>query len=128
MGFLEALQDYNARALGEIFGDYDYSKADEVNRFGHSTDLGKLPWHPTFSDQSAYNSLATPAGHWNEQSNSEGKLGWNYQPSLWQMKQPDYINSLQRYYNQEAGRGIDTVTLPIPYRQDLIKKPPEQLF
>jgi hypothetical protein len=48
--------------------DYDYSKDAPVARAfaprGHSSDAGKLPWHPTFSDESLYSNTKNPGGHW----------------------------------------------------------------
>jgi hypothetical protein len=102
-------------------GDYVYFDGTQGNSLGHMGDVGKLPWHPTFSNESAFatNSVnqsgnnigLAEGGQWIENGNG----GYQYQPSIWQMQQPNYVENLQRYYQQEKGRGIDSVQLPIPY-------------
>ena len=60
-------QELLARGLAGSGVDYDYSKikkTDKQDERGHSTDSGKLPWHPTFSDQSEYSSSLDRGGHW----------------------------------------------------------------
>ena len=100
-----------AKVLGGISGDYDYGKGKEANSVGHQTDKGKLPWHPTFSNESAYASEGNPGGSW---GNVDGK--WVFTPSQQQMQTPGYVESLAQYYAQEKGKGIDKVNMPVPYR------------
>ena len=50
------------RSLGR---DYDYGKSDMIQAAnGHYSDSGKLPWHPTFSTESAYSSPEFKGGTW----------------------------------------------------------------
>ena len=46
--------DNNAREMGSVGPSYDYTNSGTTAANGHSSDIGKLPWHVTFSDQSAY--------------------------------------------------------------------------
>ena len=56
-----------AKQTGSWFGDYDYGKSDKVQAAnGHYSDIGKLPWHPTFSTESAYSSPVFKGGTWAE--------------------------------------------------------------
>ena len=58
-------QESLARALGGIGPDYDYSMIKKLDERNHGTDAGKLPWHPTFSDESEYSSpMRDIGGHW----------------------------------------------------------------
>jgi hypothetical protein len=58
--------DNYARAHGGLGPDYVYPNPEDARYSdrGHLTDKGKLPWHPTFSDESDYAGLA-PHGSWN---------------------------------------------------------------
>lgn len=77
---------------------------------------GKLPSHPTFSNESPYyiKGLASAeGGSWDKQG-----LNWNYTPSKEQIKRdPDYLNRLEHYYRMEKGNGIDSITLPNSVRR-----------
>lgn len=72
---------------------------------------GKLPSHPTFSDESPYaisGFVGAEGGKWSKVGNK-----WNYTPSNAQFKRnPSYESALLEYFNQEKGNGIDTITLP----------------
>jgi len=72
---------------------------------------GKLPGHPTFSDESPYaikGLEAAEGGTW-----SKDKSGWVYAPSESQFKRnPNYVNELRGYFEREQGKGIDKVVLP----------------
>ena len=120
-------QDMLAQALGGSRMDgndyvvFDNEVAD--SQTGHMSDRGKLPWHTTFSNESVFATNSkepvlglAEGGRW---INKNGK--WIYEPSAWQLTQPGYLESLQRYYDYEKGRGIDGVQLPSPYKQNLIK-------
>ena len=64
-----------AQATNSLGRDYDYGLAKKgVDNRLHYSDEGKMPWHPTFSRESAYASDKYPGGVW-------GKEG-NYTPSL----------------------------------------------
>ena len=61
------IRDDLAKQTGSWSGDYDYGKSDKVQATnGHYSDSGKLPWHPTFSIESAYSSPEFKGGTWTE--------------------------------------------------------------
>ena len=64
-------QELYARITGGIGEDYDYGYAGEVDERGHLTDAGKLPWHPTFSNQSAFVTEENPGGIWGHDSGGD---------------------------------------------------------
>jgi hypothetical protein len=89
-----------------------------VDASGHASDVGKLPWHPTFSNESLFASNnANPniglaaGGRWDDSV---------FYPSRWQMQQPRYIDMMRGYANS-PNSGVDAVIPPMPYRRDLIK-------
>jgi hypothetical protein len=95
--------DFYAKMNGGIYGDYDYGAcgkeeqaagkcSKEADDKGHYADFGKLPSHPTFSNESKYSNSQTPGGGW------------------------DHNEGLARYFQNEYGRGIDNVKMPVPYR------------
>lgn len=105
--------DEVSRLLGWINGDYDYGADNQAGEYGHYSDKGKLPHHPTFSDESKYHTADAPGGSW-----SLANGGWDFKPTINQIQNvPGYLNSLARYYEEEKGKGIDKVTMPIPYRE-----------
>jgi len=106
-----------------VYGDYDYGAcgkkeqaagkcSKEADDKGHYTDLGKLPYHPTFSNESKYSNAQTPGGSWDHNP----KEGWVYTPSVDQMKVPEYAEGLGRYLSREYRRGIDNIKMPAPYQ------------
>ena len=107
-------------------GDYVYFDGVKSNNLGHMGDKGKLPWHPTFSNESVFATNAknnsniglAEGGEWLEGDNGD----YQYAPSNWQMSQPNYLRDLQRYYQYEKGKGIDKVKLPIPYDSNKLFK------
>jgi len=104
--------DRLAKVLGGISGDYDYSQGGEANAMGHYTDKGKMPWHPTFSNESVYSNADNAGGEW--YTTDEGK--WKFVPSQQQVVEPGYAAMLAEYYQNEKGKGIDTVEYPVPYK------------
>lgn len=53
-------------------GDYDYGKSDMFQAAnGHYSDSGKLPWHPTFSIESAYSIPEFKGGEWTQQNGKD---------------------------------------------------------
>ena len=61
------IRDNLAKQTGSWSGDYDYGKSDQIQAAnGHYSDSGKLPWHPTFSTESAYSSPEFKGGTWTE--------------------------------------------------------------
>ena len=78
---------------------------------------GKLPWHPTFSDESPYSTPEHPGGHWNQLPPYKDK--WSYQPSRYQVQQ-GYTGVLANYFrNVEKGNILDKP--PIPYSSTVYK-------
>jgi hypothetical protein len=72
---------------------------------------GKLPGHPTFSEESPYaikGLKAAEGGKWN---NKDGK--WDYTPSQYQFERDsNYADGLWNYFQHEKGNGIDRIILP----------------
>ena len=98
-----------AEETGSIHGDYDYGADSQgPNELGHYTDKGKLPYHPTFSEQSIYANEDTPGGKWAKDKDE-------FTPSHRQVQQPGYTKGLADYFRQEYGRGITSVKYPVPY-------------
>ena len=56
--------ELEAEALGRRGVDYDYALLGGRDGRGHSTDLGKLYNHPTFSNESAFANPSYPGGVW----------------------------------------------------------------
>ena len=83
--------------------DYDYSKLAQLDSRGHGTDLGKLPWHPTFSTGSAYSSPEFMGGQWGKPTsllpNSE-----SYTPSI-DMLRSGFTGGLADYMNMAEPNG-----------------------
>ncbi len=63
---MDALQlwEIMAKQTGSLGPDYDYSKQGNMDERGHGSDKGKMPWHPTFSNQSAFATKEKPGGQW----------------------------------------------------------------
>ena len=89
------LFEESSRLGGRMALDYDYSKSDPVARLldprNHGTDLGKLPWHPTFSNQSAFANPRYPGGQWGRDF-----MGNTFTPSARQTKDPRYLREYMR--------------------------------
>ena len=102
-----------AKNAGYVDGDYDYG-ADKSRDLltGHYSDKGKMPYHPTFSNESKYSTKETPGGEW-----SKTEKGWVFTPSAYQINQEGYEDKLANYYRSEYGKGIYGVSMPAPYRQ-----------
>lgn len=63
------IQTMTDRGLAIRKPDYSYAVAEllgkgGLGKDGHSNDVGKLPNHPTFSNQSAFSSPGTEGGVW----------------------------------------------------------------
>ena len=80
-----------ARKFGKIGQDYDYSKIGKLDYRGHGTDKGKLPWHPTFSNESEYSGSNFTGGVWDRNG--------NYTPSM-DMIKSGQTAGLQKYFNK----------------------------
>ena len=100
----------------------DLGLAAAANEMGHMQDgyegntlQGKLPWHPTFSEESPYATGNSP--RW-ESSYGLGPLGKDiYHPTQEQMQRKGYVDELSRYFasDQNRGKGIDKIVMPAPY-------------
>lgn len=120
--------DERARATNNIGPDYDYSVAAAYNNSpdtrGHLSDIGKLPWHPTFSNQSAYSkqhqlenkhplvkyanpNKAPVGGVWSEYNGIV-----TYTPSQ-EMVQKGYIGGLAKY--MKLVEPDAKLSAPVPY-------------
>lgn len=66
LGLYRSFREENAKKKGDIGEDYDYGvmKLDNHKDGDHYSDLGKLPNHPTFSDESKYSSKKYRGGTW----------------------------------------------------------------
>ena len=77
--------------------DYDYGMSDPMTRLldgrGHGSDKGKLPWHPTFSNQSAFANKNYPGGEWGRDF-----MGDTFTPSD---KQMGNLDALRSYMTQQ---------------------------
>lgn len=113
-----------AKATGGIYGDYDYGAGGIQGANGHYGDIGKLPWHPTFSNESKYSNAETPGGAW---GNIPGaKEQWVFTPSANMMNQEGYDQKLAQYLKNEYGRGIDKVEMPAPYAKPQVIQDTEE--
>lgn len=108
----EGERDNLARETKGIGPDYDYSYAkEEPDGNGHYSDIGKLPNHPTFSNQSAYSTPEYPGGTWDE-------IKKTFTPSP-QMINSGATNGLATYM-QRVEPNVKLV-VPSPYRKDIFK-------
>lgn len=106
-----------ARATNGIGPDYDYSKAGKLDGRGHSSDAGKLPWHPTFSTQSKYSTNDNLGGTWGEKYNSEGRLVQTYTPSHEMIRSNNTAGLAEYMVNQERGTEL---LVPAPYNRKIL--------
>ena len=105
---------------GEMAQDYDYRKFYSRNRddaeamltgdtSAHFTDQYKLPNHPTFSNESIYNTTTTPGGNWVEHPNDK----WEFQHSDFTMRHSDEtLNYLKENDNNSISTYKGGVVLP----------------
>lgn len=103
------LKEKNARISGSINRDYDYGKSDLVQSAnGHFSDSGKMPWHPTFSNESSYSQPGSEGGEWNQ----TGINSYSYTPSKYQI-QSGFTKGLGKYMkNIEPDVELKA---PVPY-------------
>ena len=98
-----------AKQTGSWFGDYDYGKSDQIQAAnGHYSDSGKLPWHPTFSTESAYSTPEFKGGTWSQDSNGRHI----YSPSE-DMINSGYTKGLGKYFS--AVEPDNSLVLPKGY-------------
>jgi hypothetical protein len=95
--------DMAARETGQIGPDYGYGLSDIDSR-GHFGDVGKMPWHPTYSDQSKITVAPELMGHWNRE-------GTSFTPSPVKWRDPEYRKYLLEYL-KFAGDNNVTVKKP----------------
>ena len=91
--FLRMLED-NARAFGWRGNDYDYGMIGALDGRGHGSDRGKLPNHPTFSNESAFASQRYPGGRWGRDF-----MGDTFTPSM-RMLRGDNSQYSEEYMNR----------------------------
>jgi len=107
-----------ARLMGTVGEDYDYGMSAGAGTFGHYTDAGKLPWHPTFSTESKYASAKLPGGKWSVDGREDV-----FTPSQ-QMIQDGRANGLaahmgrmNRFHEAMGHKGQYTkLKYPVPYK------------
>ena len=112
IGEMKARNDDNlARSIKGIGPDYDYGAGSkQMDLRGHLGDAGKLPWHPTFSNESVYSNEKTPGGKWSDEG---------YRPSV-QMVNDGRTRGLAEYMaNVEPNSKLLT---PITMRRDYFEK------
>ena len=96
--------DRMAEVTGSLGPNYDYSLLDARDiGSGHYGDAGKLPWHPTFSDQSIYSTPEFTGGIWNNNS---------FTPSLDQLR-AGYAVGLMDYFNAVEPNAVLNRTPPL---------------
>ena len=107
IGREEGPWDQAARVTHQLGPNYDYSVfSGKQDSRGHSGDIGKLPWHPTYSDQSAYKGFG-PQGIWvdnnyvmSDKAATDGRLG-----ELQWMLNNGYNDGDQYYTQNPKGDG-----------------------
>jgi hypothetical protein len=93
-GNAEHDRDTFARDYGQYGPDYDYRLVDptDIDMRQHGNDIGKLPNHPTFSNQSFYSGPNYPGGEW-----SRDFIGNRFTPSARMWLQPGYRENINQY-------------------------------
>ena len=139
-GTIDGINREQARGFG-TGSDYDYTLGKDnkgeayvktpadvmAEKFGrdqgidsgvHFSDVGKFPWHPTFSDQSAYSKGlgSIKGGRWADGYNTDGMRNNSYTPSQ-QMVQNGLVNDehLRQEYFPRVEQGND-IKNPAPYQ------------
>jgi len=103
-----------AKITGGIYGDYDYSAGNQASINGHYSDKGKLPNHPTFSNESMYSSDKYSGGQW-----SQDKKGRDvFTPSV-DMVQGGATDGLAEYFKKVEPNGV--LQAPAPYSNSIFK-------
>ncbi len=113
--------DYNF-GLAALSGTNSPDSSADIRIDGnmpHFGDGGKLPSHPTFSDQAALSGSEYQGGKWEERDPGQMQVDTFY-PSRQQLNKPGFINRLQGEYSRELsdyiGSGMDQVVVPPPYK------------
>ena len=88
-------QELKAELIGGLGFDYDYGMMfGGRGANGHGTDEGKLPWHPTFSNQSMFaDKELHPGGIWSVNENGQDV----FTPSARMWMQKGYPEMINRY-------------------------------
>ena len=107
------LKEEIAKALGQIYGDYDYGLAGKAAANGHYSDKGKLPWHPTFSTESAYSTDKYPGGVWSKYNGKDV-----FTPSQ-AMVRAGATKGLAHYFSKVEPNSI--LRAPVPYSANVFK-------
>ncbi len=117
-GEAERMDNMYAEMRGTVGPDYDYSKASVFKSAnGHSSDVGKLPNHPTFSTESEYSNGQTPGGRWGS-TVVNGQEVSTYTPSPW-MVQNGNTEGLANYMTRHEP-GVKLLA-PAPYRVEVLR-------
>ena len=121
---LQNLEDFNRGSRINNFekvmyggNDYDYAIAGlagllarDRSKGQHGSDIGKLPNHPTFSDQSVYSTPNYRGGKWSEQNGQ-----WVFTPSQ-DMMRNNSIAGLAEYFSRYEPN-IE-LKAPVPYNKN----------
>ena len=120
-----------AKALGHIYGDYDYGMDKQAGLYGHYSDKGKLPYHPTFSNESAYATKDKPGGSWKGEQVGLMKRVDTYTPSQQMLRDgraaglPGYISRTNDYHEKMNHKGqYVELEYPVPYKTPEYRKRP----
>lgn len=106
--------DSLAKLLGGISGDYDYGQDREAGAQGHYSDKGKMPWHPTFSEESNYSTDKYSGGTWSKDADGKDV----FVPSQ-DMVQAGAVRGLAEYFKRVEPNG--KLIAPVPYNDTIFK-------
>lgn len=109
----ESTNELQAKLFNSIGQDYDYGLANAQDARGHYTDTGKLPWHPTFSNESSYSTPEQTGGAWSRTVNGVGVEVDKFVPSQYMM-QNNNVGNLGEYFNHVEPNAI--LEAPTPYK------------
>ena len=121
MNELDYIAMMNTRGMNGLTADGDdYVAMGYIDRDinGHARDgvgklQGKLPWHPSFSNESPYSTQETPAGKWELEGFDNH---YKYTPSQYQI-QKEYTKGLAGYLARNDPDA--TLGVPPPYSKSV---------
>ena len=114
--------DELARLTGGIGPDYDYSYAESgPDGRAHYTDRGKLPTHPTYSDESAYaDRVPFEPGHWGRTPAGEDYFAPSEDKMRSTVDGVPYEQFIERYMN-EVEPGVRLIKPYIPLDEETVR-------
>jgi len=124
LGSIEKQLQYESAVLGDYVLTDKMAKNELARRAGgehgldnpRGTDYlgnqgGKLPSHPTFSDQSPYYIKGLSSAEGGTWTNDNGKDVYIPHPAQFS-RDPGYMDKLLWAFDREKGNGIDAINLP----------------